>query len=229
MNNRFIPREPTVSPLRQLLSISTGGLLALALSGCASHPSMSSMAPGPTVDHGFPGVAISQSNDQWPSIHGPEQNTEHRIYTEAPPASHPISRPAPLAPHKTTAPSTLKPAAPATPAIQKTVYFSFNSARLSYWDKIVLDRVSEEIQKSPYRLVLLHGSTDPLGSEVYNKKLGLWRALSVKHYLISRKIPASKLRALSWGDKKTRAFSSCRKKSPLCHSQSRSVRLDIVR
>lgn len=221
MNDRVLSRELPVSPLRHLLSASIGGLLALALSGCASRPPIPSMAPGPTVDHGFPGVSVSQDSDQWPTLHGPEQNSEHRIYTEIPPVPQPASRPAP-------APAA-KPPATVPHTLQKTVYFSFNSARLSYWDKVVLNKVAEDIRRSPYRVILLHGSTDPLGSEVYNKKLGLWRALSVKHYLIARKIPAKRIRALSWGDKKTRLFSSCRKKSHLCHSQSRSVRLDIIR
>ena len=221
MNNRLISRESTVFPLRRLLPVGIGGLLALALSGCASHPPMSSMAPGPTVDHGFPGVAVSQKGDQWPTLHGPEPDTEHRIYTEIPPASRPVSRPVPAV--------SPRPVTPAPRTAQKTVYFSFNSARLSYWDKVVLNKVAEEIRKSPYKRIVLHGSTDPLGSEVYNKKLGLWRALSVKHYLVARKIPATRIRALSWGDKKTRLFSSCQKKTALCHSQSRSVRLTIVR
>jgi len=223
VTNRITTGSPPFSTLQRLIPIGIGGILSLALSGCSPHLPMQSMAPGPTVDHGFPGVSVTKNSDQWPPVHGPEQNSEHRIYTEIPPPPPaPISRPATASP-----PPKKKPLP--HQEIQKTVYFSYNSARLSYWDKLVLNKVAEEIQKAPYRLIVLHGSTDPLGSETYNKKLGLWRALSVKHYLISRKIPAKKIRAYSWGDKKTRLFSSCRRKSPLCHSQSRSVRLDIVR
>ncbi|MGC8528909.1 MAG: OmpA family protein [Leptospirillia bacterium] len=222
MTNRTTTGNSFCSTLKRLIPIGMGGLLSLALSGCSTHMPMQSMAPGPTVDHGFPGVSVTRNSAQWPTVHGPAQNSEHRIYTEVPPPlPTPISQPTPAPP----------PGKKPSPhqKIQKTVYFSYNSARLSYWDKVVLNKVAEELRKTPYKLIVLHGSTDPLGSETYNKKLGLWRALSVKHYLIFRKIPAKKIRAFSWGDKKTRLFSSCRRKSPLCHSQSRSVRLDIVR
>ncbi|EQD25710.1 MAG: OmpA family protein [Leptospirillum sp. Group IV 'UBA BS'] len=181
-------------------------LTALSLTaGCASKPPLTSLAPGPTIDHGFPGVSVSEGQSQWPKVHGPAEETNHRIYTEAPP-----------------------PLKKAPPLLQKTVYFSFNSARLSYWDEVVLDRVAQALKGRRYRVVLLHGSTDPMGSEAYNKKLGLRRSLSVKRYLVSRGIAARKLQPLSWGDRKARLFSACRKKSPLCHSQSRSVRIDII-
>lgn len=183
--------------------------------GCASRPPMASMAPGPTIDHGFPGVSVSGGESQSPRIHGPEAENSHRIYTEVPP-------PAPSPPQTPSPPK--KPPGP----LQKTVYFSFNSARLSYWDEVVLDSLARELKGRPYRVLLLHGSTDPTGSEAYNKKLGFRRSLAVKRYLISRGIPAKKLRALSWGDRKARLFSACRRKSPLCHSQSRSVRIEIM-
>jgi len=189
-------------------------LLAFSLTaGCASRPPMASMAPGPTTDHGFPGVSVTAGESQWPRIHGPEAENNHRIYTEVPPPAPPT----PPAPHKKT-----------HGPLQKTVYFSFNSSRLSYWDEVVLDRLAQELKGRTYRALFLHGSTDPTGSEAYNKKLGLRRSLAVKRYLISRGIPARKLRALSWGDRKARLFSACRRKSPLCHSQSRSVRIDIM-
>ena len=189
-------------------------LLAFSLTaGCASRPPMASMAPGPTADHGFPGVSVTSGESQWPSLHGPKAENNHRIYTEVPPPA-PSTPPAP--PKKSPAP------------LQKTVYFSFNSSRLSYWDEVVLDRLARELKGKTFSALLLHGSTDPTGSEAYNKKLGLRRSLSVKRYLISRGIPARKLRALSWGDRKAKLFSACRRKSPLCHSQSRSVRIDIM-
>ena len=194
-------------------------LLGLGLSGCASHPPMKSMAPGLTTDHGFPGVSVSGGSSQWPSENPVKPESDHRIYTESmpiPPAPKPVPK----------APPTPLPKKPERPS-QKTVYFSFNSARLSYWDMVVLDKLASELKSTHYRYLMLYGSTDPLGSEVYNKKLGLWRSLSVKRYLVSRGLPARRLRAVSWGDKKSRLFSSCRRKSALCHSQSRSVRIVV--
>ncbi len=231
MTHRIASKITTVFSLQRLASFGFGGVLSLALAGCATPPPPPSMAPGPTVDRGFPGVSVNGNGTgaQWPTVHEPGRETEHRIYTEVPPhplASRPLLQPAsrPKVP-----PVASSPAKMSGHSLQKTVYFSFNSARLSYWDKVVIDRFAARAKEEPFRWILLHGSTDPLGSEAYNKKLGLWRALSVKRYLIFRGVPAKKIRALSWGDRKTRLFSSCRKKSALCHSQSRSVRLDFVK
>jgi outer membrane protein OmpA-like peptidoglycan-associated protein len=179
---------------------------------------MQSMAPGPTPDHGFPGVSVLGSSSQWPQENHPSKESDHRIYTEATPPPPLAKAPKPPEKHKIHPPS--------LPS-QKTVYFSFNSARLSYWDMVVLDKLASDLKSTHYKCIGLYGSTDPLGSEVYNKKLGLRRSLSVKRYLISKGIPARRLKAVSWGDRKARHFSSCRKKSVLCHSQSRSVRIEI--
>ena len=85
MTNRITTGSPPFSTLQRLIPIGIGGILSLALSGCSAHLPMQSMAPGPTVDHGFPGVSVTKNSDQWPPVHGPEQNSEHRIYTEVPP------------------------------------------------------------------------------------------------------------------------------------------------
>ncbi len=192
------------------------GTILSATAGCATRPPAASMAPGPTPDHGFPGVSVSEGSSQWPRTRLPEEEPSHRIYTEAPPPTQSPGTPA----------ETSEKKKGKTPT-QRTVYFSFNSARLSFWDEVVLDTIAKGLKGSQYREIRLHGSTDPLGSEAYNKKLGLRRSLAVKRYLVSRGLPPKKLRALSWGDSKSRLFSACRRKSPLCHSQSRSVRIDI--
>lgn len=220
------------SSVTRLVTVSAlTGILALGISGCKSSPPMQSMAPGPTEDHGFPGVSVTGDSTQWPPRHLPDQAQVHRIYSQTMPGL-PIPPPpvrksaAPPAP-----PAISTPAAASTrsagPALQRSVYFAFNSARLSYWDEVVLDKLADSVKTTPNKTIRLYGSTDPLGSESYNKKLGYWRSLSVKHYLVSRGLPEKSLKAYSWGDRKARTFSSCRKKSALCHSQSRSVRISI--
>jgi outer membrane protein OmpA-like peptidoglycan-associated protein len=179
---------------------------------------MQSMAPGPTADHGFPGVSVSEEPSQFPSAPLPAENSDHRIYTGTMPPLPAATPPKP--------PTAQKHPSPSLPT-QKTVYFSFNSSRLSYWDMVVLDKLVVELKSSRYKVIMLYGSTDPLGSEVYNKKLGLLRSLSVKRYLVSKGLPALRLKAVSWGSKKARLFSSCRRKNNLCHSQSRSVRIEV--
>lgn len=201
------------------------GLLGVGLAGCTSAPQIHSMAPGPRTEHGFPGVSVSEDSAQWPPENLPYRESGHRVYTETVPQEsltlRPLPTPQPSSPGKS--------ASTARTALQKTVYFSFNSARLSYWDKLVLDSLALELKGTKVRAIALYGSTDPLGSEVYNKKLGLWRSQSVKRYLVSRGLSAALLKTLSWGDRKARLFSACRRKSTLCHSQSRSVRIAINR
>ncbi len=211
--------------VRTLGVIGVIGTLLISAAGCATKPPTPSMAPGPSPDHGLPGVSVPEGHSQWPPAHVPQGAQDHRIYSESSP-SVPSSLPPPKPKPAPIAPAHRKKSQPGP--LQKSVYFSFNSARLTYWDKVVLDHWAANVKKTPVRLLLLHGSTDPLGSEVYNRKLGLWRSLSVKRYLVSRGIPAKKIKALSWGDRKSKLFSSCRKRSPLCHSQSRSVRIDVI-
>lgn len=205
-----------LSSIRLTAAVSSIGMLTMT--ACASHPPMQSMAPGPTADHGFPGVSVSEEPSQFPSAPLPSEDSDHRIYTGTMPPLPATKSPEP--------PTAQKFPTPPIPT-QKTVYFSFNSSRLSYWDMVVLDKLVEELKSCHYKAIMLYGSTDPLGSEVYNKKLGLLRSLSVKRYLVSKGLPALRLKAVSWGAKKSRLFSSCRKKSNLCHSQSRSVRIEV--
>ena len=220
------------STVTRLVTVSAlTGILSLGISGCKSSPPMQSMAPGPTEDHGFPGVSVTGDSTQWPPRHLPDQAQVHRIYSQTMPrlpvAPRPDRKSAAIPALSTIA----TPAAASTrstgPALQRSVYFAFNSARLSYWDEVVLDKLADSVKTAPNKTIRLYGSTDPLGSESYNKKLGYRRSLSVKHYLVSRGIPEQRLKAFSWGDKKARTFSSCRKRSTLCPSQSRSVRISI--
>ena len=210
---------------RLVLFAGTVGMVLSLTAGCASRPPMESLAPKPGPDHGFPGVSVSGGQSQWPPAHAPEEEEGHRIYSQTSP-----SPPAPVQPTKAPAEVPVHPPAKHTSSsLQRTVYFSFNSAQLTYWDAVVLDRLINALKHTRYQRLILHGSTDPLGSETYNKKLGLKRSLSVKRYLVKRGIPAKKIHAVSWGDRESKHFSACRRKSPLCHSQSRSVRIEIIR
>ena len=48
------------------------GTILSVSAGCATKPAVSSMAPGPTPDHGFPGVSVSEGSSQWPRTKLPE-------------------------------------------------------------------------------------------------------------------------------------------------------------
>lgn len=79
-------------------------------------------------------------------------------------------------------------------------HFAFNSATLNDSDKQMLDGFAKVIsQHHPDVLITVEGFADPAGSSAYNKRLGMRRAQAVREYLASQGIPASELRAVSYG------------------------------
>jgi len=56
----------------------------------------------------------------------------------------------------------------------------------------------KDVQK--LELVLVTGHTDPIGTQAYNQKLSERRAVSVKDYLESKGIKATRLTAMGYGE-----------------------------
>ena len=82
-----------------------------------------------------------------------------------------------------------------------TVNFAFNSAAL---DQGALDTLREQarwIRQFPEVRFRVYGHTDKVGSNAYNKALGLRRAHAVVNYLVSQGISRSRLEAVvSYGE-----------------------------
>ena len=82
----------------------------------------------------------------------------------------------------------------------QVVFFDLGSSTLSEEAQIVLDAKIEWLKAYPHIIhVELEGHCDSVGSERYNKGLGLKRAESVKEYLQSHGIPAEILNPVSYG------------------------------
>ena len=64
----------------------------------------------------------------------------------------------------------------------------------------MLDGVAAGLKSDPDMRVELAGHTDSKGSDAYNKKLSQSRADSVKAYLVSQGVPATRLVAKGYGE-----------------------------
>ena len=85
--------------------------------------------------------------------------------------------------------------------VETTVNFAFNSARLEPQARAVLQEQAKFIRHYPEVRFRVYGHTDAVGSNAYNKRLGLRRAQTVVNYLVSHGISRARLEAVaSYGE-----------------------------
>ena len=80
--------------------------------------------------------------------------------------------------------------------VPDTVNFAFNSARITPEAAAILDRQANFIRQFPEVRFKVFGHTDLVGSQGYNKTLGMQRAQAVVAYLSARGISRSRLEAV---------------------------------
>ncbi|KIC09916.1 membrane protein [Leisingera sp. ANG-M1] len=80
--------------------------------------------------------------------------------------------------------------------VPTTINFDFDSSRLDAEARAVLDRQALWIKQFPEVRFRVFGHTDAVGSNAYNKALGLRRARSAVNYLVSRGISRRRLEAV---------------------------------
>ena len=80
--------------------------------------------------------------------------------------------------------------------VPTTINFDFDSSRLDCAARAVLDQQAHWIKQFPEVRFRVYGHTDAVGSNAYNKALGLRRARSAVNYLVSRGISRSRLEAV---------------------------------
>ena len=78
-----------------------------------------------------------------------------------------------------------------------TVNFAFNSSTLDAGARDALNQQAQWIRQFPEIRFRVYGHTDAVGSNTYNKRLGLARAQAVVHYLTTRGISRSRLEAVA--------------------------------
>lgn len=102
-----------------------------------------------------------------------------------------------LPPTPTTIPPALKPA-----AALATIHFDFNKYDIRPQDARMLDGNADYLRANPNTGITLEGYCDPIGTEEYNRGLGLRRANSAKAYLVKLGIDAGRLATISFGEEK---------------------------
>ncbi len=150
------------------------------------------------------------------------------------PAAEPM--PAPAAEPMPAPAAEAAPAGPAEPAFEKVtlqaeVLFGFDKDTLKEEGKTILNAdVVEKMKAHPeVELLLITGHTDRIGDAKYNQKLSERRANSVKSYLVSQGIEASRLHAVGKGE--ADAVAACKgvrgKKAIECLQPNRRVVVEI--
>ena len=82
----------------------------------------------------------------------------------------------------------------------QVINFQLDKAFIPEVNKPVLDRAAEIMQKVPDMQLMIIGHTDSQGSDAYNMDLSRERAESVKEYLVSKGVDASKLTTKGMGE-----------------------------
>jgi peptidoglycan-associated lipoprotein len=85
--------------------------------------------------------------------------------------------------------------------VGSTVNFEFNSSQLDQPARLALQKQATWIRQFPEVRFRVYGHTDAVGSQGYNKSLGLQRARAVVNYLVSQGVNRSRLEAVvSYGE-----------------------------
>lgn len=96
------------------------------------------------------------------------------------------------------------PPAPPPPAKQKIVLrgvnFDFDKATLRPDGRPILDEAARILNENPSLRVQVRGYTDSIGSDAYNLRLSIRRAETVKNYLVSKGVAASRLEVEGFGE-----------------------------
>ncbi len=87
------------------------------------------------------------------------------------------------------------------PQVRDNVLFNSGTARLTSDAELTLNQIVEVLQRYPDMRVEVEGHTDNVGRELVNEKLSIDRAESVRQYLVSQTIDASRLIAVGYGSR----------------------------
>jgi OOP family OmpA-OmpF porin len=80
------------------------------------------------------------------------------------------------------------------------VYFDFDRSTLRPEAQRLLDDAINKLQANPDKAIIIEGHTCNIGTAEYNLALGDRRASSVRAYLLSRGIAASRMETRSYGE-----------------------------
>jgi len=84
--------------------------------------------------------------------------------------------------------------------VLESVHFKFDKSDLTAEAKKILSANAEKLKANPAADFVIEGHTCSIGSNGYNQKLGLRRAISVKKFLIGEGINADRIEVISYGE-----------------------------
>ena len=186
-------------------------------------------------------LASAQTIDNWRNANGDVwKNASGDCWRNAswtPATAAPGCGPAPVASKAVEAPPAPKAAAPApapapapqAPAASKVTYaadafFDFDKATLKPAGKAKLDDLVGKVKGINLEVIIAVGHTDSVGSDVYNQKLAVKRAESVKAYLVSKGIEKNRIYTEGKGEKQPVADN----KTNEGRGKNRRVEIEVV-
>ena len=199
------------------------------LAALVAFSALASLASAQTIDNWR-----NANGDVWKNASGDcWRNASWTPATAAPgcgpaPAPAPVVAPPPAAPP---APAVAPRAAPApqAPAASKVTYaadafFDFDKATLKPAGKAKLDDLVGKVKGINLEVIIAVGHTDNVGSDVYNQKLSVKRAESVKAYLVSKGIEKNRIYTEGKGEKQPVADN----KTNEGRGKNRRVEIEVV-
>jgi peptidoglycan-associated lipoprotein len=125
-------------------------------------------------------------------------------YAKNEPVQPPIPPPARIetAPPETTPPPVSPAPQTAQPTTLKTIHFGFDKFDIRPAEANILGDNAGYLRDNPQATLMLEGYCDPIGTDEYNRGLGLRRANAAKKYLVKVGIDAARLSVVSYGEEK---------------------------
>ena len=202
------------------------------LAALVAFSALASLASAQTIDNWR-----NANGDVWKNASGDcWRNANWTPATAAPgcgPAPAPAPAPAPVVapPPAPPAPAVAPRAAPApqAPAASKVTYaadafFDFDKATLKPAGKAKLDDLVGKVKGINLEVIIAVGHTDGVGADVYNQKLSVKRAESVKAYLVSKGIEKNRIYTEGKGEKQPVADN----KTTEGRTKNRRVEIEVV-
>lgn len=105
------------------------------------------------------------------------------------------------------------------------INFDFNKATIKPESLPVLNNAVEILLKNPDVKVEIQGHTDNIGSEQYNQKLSLERAIAVKNFFVAKGVASNRLTTVGYGKTKPIADNN----SEQGRSLNRRIELKVIK
>ncbi len=96
----------------------------------------------------------------------------------------------------------LKPLEKGKSIVLNNIFFDFNSSELKVSSQVELKRLYLLLRDNPSLKIRISGHTDNIGTDAYNQKLSLERALALRDYLLERAIDSERIEVLGHGSEK---------------------------